>query len=197
MIKNNKVQSFFKLGIGITLLLSVILGYYKIPQHMNEYTFISNSVESITLIVAGVFLLAKRKNIPTYIDLCLAILALIMLGIVFTNYQIFGFDGAYLFLHVINPILVFLHWVFVTEKGKVKNPKYVLAAAILPIMYISFLLVFGYITGNYIYPIFDVNALGSLHVAIFIFAIAVFYIGVAYALYFADKAIGRKRSKDR
>ena len=189
MIKNNKLQAIIKMGIGCVLLFSVIWGYFPIPRHMNEYTFLSNTIESLVLIYSGILLIYKQKHIPTYIDLCLVILAFIMMGIVVTNYKVFGFDGAYLFLHVINPILLLLHWVFVTEKGKIKSPKYVLSVLILPAMYITFLFIFGYITGNYIYPVLDINALGVLNVAVFVIIVAVLSLGLAYALYRACKGI--------
>lgn len=194
MIKNNKLKAAIKIGIGCILLFSVIWGYLPIPQHMNEYTFLSNTTESLVLICSGILLVLRQKHIPTYIDLCLVILAFIMLGICVTNYEIFGFDGAYLFLHVINPILLFLHWIFITEKGKIKSPKYVLTVLILPAMYITFLFIHGSMTNDYLYPVFDINSLGIVNVTVFVLIVAVVFLGLAYVLYFADRKIGKNNS---
>lgn len=192
MIKNNKVQAVIKLVIGCILLISVIWANFPY-EYMNEYTFLSNTTESLVMICSGILLLCKQKYIPTYVDLCLVILAFIMLGICVTNYKIFAFDGAFLFLHVINPILLLLHWVFVTEKGKIGNPKHVLSVLILPVMYITFLFIFGHITNNYIYSIFDINVLGIINVTIFVLIVAVVSLGLAYALYFIDRKIGKSK----
>jgi len=191
MIKNNKLQAIIKIGIGCILLFSVIWGYFPIPEHMNEYTFLSNTIEGLILIYAGVLLIYKQKQIPTYIDLCLVILAFIMMGIVITNFKVFGFGGAFLFLHAVNPILLFLHWVFVTVKGKIKSPKLVLFVLILPAIYITFLFIHGHITGNYIYPILDINELGVLNITVFVIIVALLSLGLAYTLYFIDRKIGR------
>jgi len=192
VIKNIRLQALIKIGIGGVLLFSVIWGYFPIPNHMNEYTFLSNAIEGLALICSGILLLHKRKHIPTFIDLCLVILAFIMLGICITNYQIFGFDGPYLFLHVINPLLLLLHWIFITEKGRIQSSKHVLAVLVLPALYITFLLIFGRVTGNYIYPVFDINVLGVFNVSMFICVVGLFFLGMAYALYFIDKKMGRK-----
>lgn len=192
MINNIKLQAIIKMGIGFVILFSVIGGYFAIPEHMNEYTFLSNTTESLILIFAGILLLSKQKQIPTFIDLCMVILAFIMLGICITNYKIFGFDGAFLFLHVLNPILLLLHWVFVTEKGKIENRIHVLSVLILPAMYMIFLFIFGHITNNYIYPVFDINKLGIFNVVIFVLMVGVIFLGVAYILYLIDKKMSRK-----
>ena len=191
MIRNNKLKVAIKIGIGCILLISVIWGYTFQDLNINAYTFLSNTTESLVLICSGILLALRQKHIPTYIDLCLVILAFIMLGICVTNYEIFGFDGAYLFLHVINPILLLLHWIFITEKGKIKSPKYVLSVLILPAMYMTFLFTFGLITNNYLYPVFDINSLGIVSVAVFVFIVAVVFLGFAYVLYFIDRKMGK------
>ncbi len=187
MIKSYRQQAAIKIVLGLIVLFSVAWGYFPIPEHMNEYTFLSNTIEGLVMLASGMLLLFRQKHLPTYIDLCLVILAFIMLGICVTNYTIFGFDGAYLFLHLINPVLLLLHWIFVTEKGKIKSPKYVLTVAVLPALYMIFLFSFGAVTGNYIYPVFDVNALGVTHVALFVLVVAVVFLGLAYLLYFLDR----------
>ncbi len=192
-MKNIGLQAGVKIGIGTVLLGSIIWGYSQIPQNMIEYTFLSNLVESIVLICSGI-LLAKRKSIPTIIDLCMVILALIMFGICISNYSLFRFDGAFLFLHIINPILIFMHWIVITEKGKIASPTHVFAVSFLPSIYIAFLFFYGHITGDYIYHVFDINALGTLRVAIFTLTVFVFFLGVAFILYFIDKVIGKKYS---
>lgn len=192
MVKNFKMQAIIKIAIGGILLISVIWGYLPIPKHMNEYTFLSNTIEGFVLLYSGILLVTKQKHIPPIVDLCLVILAFIMLGICITNYQIFGFSGAYLFLHVINPILLLLHWVFVTEKRKIKNAKHVLSVLILPAVYMIFLFSFGFLTNDFIYPVFDINKLGLFNVIVFVLIVGVFFLGIAYIMYFIDRKIGRQ-----
>ncbi len=191
MIKNIKAQAAVKLCIGLIMLMSVLLGYSPIP-FSNEYTFLSNATECLIMLFSGILLLSKKKHIPTFIDLCMVIMSLIMLGICLTNMSVFGFDGAFLFLHVINPVLLLLHWFFIIEKGKIRSPIYVLAVLVFPVAYMIYLFIFGYITGDYIYPVFDVNALGVLHVAIFVSIVAVVFLALAFALYFIDKRMSKK-----
>lgn len=195
MVKNSQLQVIIKIMIGSVLLLSALWGYLPIPKHMNEYTFLSNMIEGIVLVYSGILLSIKRKHIPTIIDLCMVILALIMLGICITNYKIFGFTGAFLFLHIINPLLLLFHWIFVTEKGKINNAKLILTVLILPVMYMIYLFIFGFYTDNYIYPIFDINALGLINVIISILLIGVFFLGIAYILYVIDKKAAKVKIK--
>lgn len=194
MVKSIKAQAILKLGIGLIMLISVLWGYSPIP-FSNEYTFLSNAAECLIMIFAGIILLTRKKHIPTYIDLCMVIMSLIMLGICLTSISVFSFDGAFLFLHVINPVLLLLHWIFIVEKGKIRSPLYVLTVLIFPLAYITYLFIFGYITGDYIYPVFDVNALGVLHVAVFVSIVAVVFLALAFALYFIDRRTGRKSKK--
>lgn len=190
MVKDLKLQAIIKIVIGVILLLSVIWGYLPIPKHMNEYTFLSNTIEGFVFIYSGIILFTKSRHIPAIIDLCLVILAFIMLGICIVNYKIFGFSGAYLFLHIINPLMLFIHWVFVTEKGQINNAKHVLLVLILPAMYMVFLFIFGFFTDDYIYPIFDINELGLINVILFMLTVGAFFLGIAYILYLIDKKRG-------
>jgi hypothetical protein len=76
-------------------------------------------------------------------------------------------------------------------KGMIKSPNYVFSVLILPAVYISFLLTHGHITGNYIYPIFDINVLGLINVILFILIVTVAFLGLAFLLYFIDAKMGR------
>ncbi|MDO4275057.1 MAG: Pr6Pr family membrane protein [Eubacteriales bacterium] len=194
MVKNVKLQAVLKLIIGGILLLSAAWGYLPIPNHMNEYTFLSNIFEGLVLLYSGLLLISKRKHTPTIIDLCLVILAFIMLGICVTNNRIFGFQGAFLFLHVLNPILILLHWIFVTEKGKIEKAKHFFAVFVLPGLYMIFLFIYGSVTGNYIYPIFDVKVVGLYNVAMLVLMIGLIFGGLSYLLYFIDKKVGNRNS---
>lgn len=195
MIRNMIWQVIAKLGIGVFILVGVIWGYAGSPRSFKEYTFLSNLIEGLVLVVAAVLPLVTGRQLPTWLDLALVIMALIMLGIVVTNYHIFNFAGAFLLLHVINPVLVFSHWLVVTEKGRIGPPARVLTVAVAPLCYIVFLLIHGQVTGDYIYSIFDVATLGWPHVGVFIAAVSAVAIGLAYALDAADTAMARRFAK--
>jgi len=192
MIRGGKVKAYIKLGIAAILIASTLIAYVPIPWHMIEYTFLSNLIEGVVFAVSGVLLLTGRRPVPALIDLCLVIMALILLGIVLTNFGSFNFAGPFLFLHVVNPLLVLFHWMLITEPEQIRHPVDVLAVAAFPAAYIVFLFVHGAISGDYIYPIFDVTQLGVAHVAIFVGVIVVVFLAVAYALYFAGRAAAKR-----
>ena len=184
MIRNRILAGVIRLAIAAVLVTTALIAYLPQPAYCIEYTFLSNLVEGLVLLIFGIALLAGRPAVPALIDLCLVIMALIMLGIVLLDVSAYSFSGPTFFLHIINPLLVLANWLLVATRGQIKKPGQVMAVLVFPVGYLAFLFSHGAVTGDYIYPIFDVTALGLASVALFIGAVLVVTVVVACGLWF-------------
>ena len=63
MKTDNKIISFIKIVLGISMLVAVLIGYMPIPEYLVEFTCISNSFGGMLLITDGILKL-KGKSVP-------------------------------------------------------------------------------------------------------------------------------------
>ena len=80
--------------------------------------------------------------------------------------------------HYMVPIMVILYF-FILNEEKTFQYKDILMNMIYPLGYIVFMVVHGMITGDYLYPFFQVNNVGILGLIITIFILVLFFIGLS------------------
>lgn len=135
------------------MILSVLIGYIPQPEYLVELTCVSNTLGGLLLIADGIFEVTKKKNFPNSfyhnIAVSIFIVFLVCMGSFSGEYK-FNFNGAFFFMHIINPIIfVACYMIFVDEHDR--KIRFALTA---PIM-IMFYLLFDYIrcqfTGEFVY----------------------------------------------
>lgn len=114
------VKNIIKIIAGIFIASTAILGYYGIVILMYELTFISNITAGIVLIADGVMGLTLKKNIPALIyQMVLPCIITVFSTCLFAlvGFFTFNFEGAFFFLHIINPPVFLLLYLFCVESN--------------------------------------------------------------------------------
>ncbi len=88
----------------------------------------------------------------------------------------FNFKGAFFFLHLVNPVLFLLYYMFFIEDDK--NFKKILYTRILVIIYMVFDYIIGRVTGHFVYGIFDVNEMNLVLMILIVLMLKSVYIGI-------------------
>lgn len=137
------VKNIIKIIAGIFIASTAILGYYGIVILMYELTFISNITAGIVLIADGVMGLTLKKNIPALIyQMVLPCIITVFSTCVFAlvGFFTFNFEGAFFFLHVINPPVFLLLYLFCVESNIESKGDYLKNTFLSPLMITGYLI---------------------------------------------------------
>ena len=129
-----------------------------------ELTFLSNLVMGCVFLTAGVKGLLKKKNLSQTIYINSVILLQIVFLICMAFIKEFNFSGAFMFLHVVNPILATVEVFLFNECKEMPKPGTVFSALVFPILYLTYAIVYGYISGHWIYGIINIPERGIIFV---------------------------------
>ena len=118
------------MAVGALLIITTAIIYIPkfIKQGLNgiELTFIANFITGILLIVGGLYGMALKKHLAQeYYLASNGVLLCVMLVSLFCWGEA-NFSGAFMFLHLINPIIVTILVLVSTYKGKISVIKTVL-----------------------------------------------------------------------
>lgn len=129
-----------------------------------------------------------NKSVPQFLFLDFTILLLIVFGVCMAFVAEFNFEGGFAFLHIVNPLLMFVFYLFLSDQTKVKW-QFLFTVLVMPLLYLIFALIFGATTGNYIYFFLDYTEYGVGYTILFILGIAVGLVAVGTGLYFLNRRI--------
>lgn len=195
------VKNIIKIIAGIFIASTAILGYYGIVILMYELTFISNITAGIVLIADGVMGLTLKKNIPALIyQMVLPCIITVFSTCVFAlvGFFTFNFEGAFFFLHVINPPVFLLLYLFCVESNIESKADYLKNTFLSPLMVTGYLifdfirfsivgfLVYGLIPAEMVTPVSAV-----LIVIVFYFLMALLCFGFIKLKLLVQKIINR------
>ena len=157
-------MKYLKIVLGILFIASVVYSYYEIPQYLIEGTCVSNSLGGILLIVDGI-LEFKNKRVPMLIwQMELGfIMTVYLLCALLTGFKIFSFnfDGGFMFLHSINPLILFAIYLFTLRLDIGKGKEIIRRSFIAPLLimaYLLFDLIRHQITGEFVYGLIPNNS---------------------------------------
>jgi len=104
----NKIRNVCDLVLGILFMVSVIAGYYKDISYMSEYCFISGIVVGAVFLFSFFYATYGKKRLPlwVYFD-CMIAIVIIFIATIAIGLNL---EGAFWFIHIINPILLFVYW---------------------------------------------------------------------------------------
>lgn len=173
-------------GAGILFLITTGLVY--IPKFMNqglagiELTFLSNFFTGFLLIL-DVLSERKKKAIrqelhlaSTGILICVMLISIACIGEA-------NFNGPFMFLHVINPLLATVLLITYTYRGKINFTATYLGTLCFSIFYFIYVVLYGWYTDDWLYSIVNIKEKGLLFV-ICLFLILMFLLtSIEYILH--------------
>ena len=188
-IKNIKICTAFMLSF--VFMFTALYSYRGNYKQVCELTFLSNLSSGIFLLIVGLLWICN-KDVPQFLFLDFAILLFIVFGICMAFFKDFnqegGFRGGFAFLHIVNPLLMLVFYLFFSNQAKV-TWQFIFTGLTMPVAYLAFALIFGAATGNYIYPILNYTENGVVNTVLFIFGAIIGIIAIDVGLYFLNKFI--------
>ena len=145
----SKIRKYIDLALSILFIISVILGYYKDFSCMSEYCFISGLLVGITFFIS--YLHQQKHEKP--LNACIYLACMVDIFIIFIATVSIGLnlDGAFWFIHIINPIILVIYW-FVFCDQRIMNWKGTLSVVLFPLLYMLFAFVLFKISGSCPFP---------------------------------------------
>ncbi len=190
-MKNNKTGEPLRLcltaAIAVMCMVTAFLGYGFQFDHWGEYCFISNMSVGILFLTSVIFRVSKGAFLSDvfYFD------GMIVLLLIFVATLSIGLnlEGAFWFLHIINPVIVILYWFFFCRHKRNVSGKNVLTALIFPLAYYAFTMILFALTGQCPFPISIVTDLGGIYPFIFPLIMTPVLLGLGYGLHFLNRRI--------
>lgn len=187
------IKIFLSFVIAFALVFTSLFTYRQHLSETYELTFLSSFIVGIFFIVCGVLLLFN-KRVPQIMYLCATILLSIVFFVCIAFSNQFQMSGGFAFLHVVNPLLVLAYCLFFCDLSET-TVKLVPTVAAIPLLYLVFVLIFGSVTGNYIYFFMNYEKVGIWYSALFIIGILVGIFAFGFALYYLNRFIRKLINK--
>lgn len=186
-----KIKGCVSIILGIVFCASVLVGYTPIPEYLIELTCFSNTLIGILLIFTGINFIVKGKCFSS-IFYHMGLVTILLVCIV-SCVGHFNFKGAFFFLHLVNPVLFLLYYMFWVEDDK--NFKKLLYTPIPVMIYLVFDYILGRVTGHFVYGIFDVNEMNLALMILIVCGIYILLIVLACITQFSNKKCSVIRKK--
>lgn len=183
------IKIFFAFALSFILLFTTLYSYRNSFEYLYELTFLSNFLSGLFLLIVCIFWFFN-KQIPQFLFLDFTMLLLIVFGVCMAFVTDFNFEGGFLYLHIVNPILMLAFYMVFSNQRKTKW-QFIFTVLLLPLIYLIFALIYGTSTDNYIYFFLDYNAYGIAYSILFIFSILVGLIVMSIILYGINKLMHR------
>lgn len=187
----SKIRKYVDLALSILFILSVILGYYKDVSHMTEYCFVSGLLVGITFFAS--YLHQQKHDKP--LNACIYLACMVDIFIIFIATVAIGLnlDGAFWFIHIINPIILIIYW-FVFCDQRMMNWKGTLSVVLFPLLYMMFAFVLFKISGSCPFPasLIFMDYSGFIPLVILVVLAIILWV-LGYILHMLNKLIRRNR----
>lgn len=154
------------MGLAVIIFSGVFASYHDMWDRAFEMTFISNTLAATVLVTGAVVLFATGRDIPQVLYLDMSALLMLVVGICAIYAPVECLGGAGVVLHLVNPLLMFTFFTVFCDARRI-NPWHAFTALILPSLYYIFMIVYGRVTGGYVYVYFDPNLYGAKELIIY------------------------------
>lgn len=186
---NNKTLEIIKITsafvLSVVFIFTAIYSYSGVISY--ELTFLSNFLTGLFLLSVAILWLCN-KNVPQYLFLDFTILLMIVFGVCMAFVSEFNFKGGFTFLHIVNPLLMLVFYLFISNQTNLKG-QFLLTVLVMPIAYLIFALIFGAATGNYIYFFLDYTKYGAAYTILFVLGILIGIFVITVGLYYLNRLI--------
>ncbi len=190
--QNWKYYLFICMGIMmlITTGIAYLPGIISNGMYEFELTFLSNLITGFVFIAGGSIGLLQKKELPQIYYLNSSIFLVLVFLTCMAFFKEMNFSGAFLFLHIINPIVALIVFVCFTSDGKKLKKIELVSTFFLPIIYLVYAIAYGILSGYWLYGFINIDDKGTLYVSIVciimaagIFVVSVFLHRISRAVY--------------
>lgn len=187
----DKIRNICDLTLGILFIITTILGYYKDISYMSEYCFISGIIVGIIFISSFIYYIKNKTHFPVWIySNCMISTLIIFIATIIIRLNL---DGAFWFIHIINPLLLFVYWCVFCDHTKVSNQLLIATNIIFPICYMLFAQLIFIITKKCPFPAKLILVGNPWYIVIgCIIGLCIVFLLLGYALHFINKYINRR-----
>lgn len=183
------IKAILAFALGYIFLFTTLSSYSLYFKYAYELTFLGNFLAGLFLVIVGFFWLFN-KQVPEILFLDFTMLLLITFGVCMAFITDFNFEGRFLFLHIINPLLMLAFYLIFSNQTKTKWQN-IFTVFALPLIYLIFALIYGASTDSSIYFFLDYNTYGIGYSITFISGILVGLFVMSIILYCINKLIHR------
>ncbi len=192
-MNKSKAKSIAELVLGILFITMSVLGYYKEPVHMWEYCFLSGITTGLVFIVSFFLGVLKGKAFPDWVFLACA--TDIMIILIATAAVGLNLEGAFWFIHIIDPILLLAFWLIFCDGRKINKLLHYGAILLFLLVYIAVSFVRLKITGQCAFPAnMILNWTPQIISLPIIVGLSVLFTALGVALVFLNRLIHKKRN---
>lgn len=187
----SKIRKYIDLTLSILFVASSILGYANDISHMSEYCFISGMVVGIIFFAS--FLRQQKQDMA--LPVCVYLACFIDIFVIFIATVAIGLnlEGAFWFIHIINPIVIAFYW-FIFCDQRSMNWKGTFSVVVYPLLYMLFAFILFKISGKCPFPasliFMDYSGIVPL---IIIIVLGTILWGLGYILHMLNKLIRKNR----
>lgn len=179
------VHITIKFSIGLILIASVFIGYWKEPEYLIELTCISNLLIGAIFFISAIRMAKNKKDFSNTVYLMsldtIMFVFLICMGSLSGMYHM-NFKGAFLFLHVVNPMLVLVYYFLFINENKGRKIKNILIIPFFTLAYLLIDFIVGTFTKKYVYGFFEPSEL-NLFVALLV-GLSIYVVSLLVGLLF-------------
>lgn len=154
------MRYIIQLITGLFFLINVVVAYFPsaLENGMYEFelTFLSNLIMGVVFLIGGLMGIIKKKDIPQVVYINSVVLLQIVFLICMAFINEFNFFGPFIFLHIADPIIATIEVYLFCECRKNTNLITILSALIFPIVYLTYAIIYGYVSGYWIYGIINI-----------------------------------------
>lgn len=192
----NKIKIIWQFVIAVIMISTAIIGYLPEPQYVTELTFFSNILIGFVFLTSGIRSLLQKKEFPNLVYSCslvtILLVFLICMGSL-TGIYFFNFSGAFLFLHVINPLAVLAYYLFYINEKSHGRKTDVIFMPFIAIFYLLIDYIAGKISGSFRYGFFEPQELNIGGAFIVGLSIYLFLLLVGYIIFKLNSLLHTKR----
>lgn len=155
-----------------------------------ELTFLANFFTGLLLLWDGWLQMRKRSQVKQEYHLAMDGILMCVLLICIFCFREATFSGPFLFLHIINPLIVTVVVIVFTYQGPINLCKMLLSTGIPALLYFVYVVLYGYRSGEWLYSVINVQEKGVIYVAVFCVTSSIIIFGMECLVYKASKIIG-------
>lgn len=154
------IGNMIQLITGLFFLVQVLIAY--LPSALEnglyefELTFLSNSIMGMIFIIGGLMGIIKKRGLPQVIYMNSVVLLQIVFLICMAFINEFNFSGPFIFLHIVDPIIATIEVYLFCEIRKNPTVITILSALIFPMAYLTYAIIYGFVSGNWLYGIINI-----------------------------------------
>ena len=195
----NKAVSFCNLALGLLYIATTVWGYsiafpMKEYIHLAEWCCISGLLGGTFYLFAFIyeFVTKKRLNAIFYLNTAV-VLSLILIATIIMQLNV---DEAFVFIHIVNPILILIYFFVFCDCSENKKILSVITCITFPIFYILFALCVWQSSGQCPFPASLILVWDNVLIPIgIIFGLCALIIGLSFGFFYLNRLIRKLISK--